>query len=213
MLSFCAYLFIIIIMDLFSEGQKLTLFFQKGSNMVEMTCVIEQVFDDRLSLQLPQYFMRYIEFLQVGKEVTAKAFSKLGAVDFNTIIISSPLEDYFTIEIDYNSVNLTTGNEIAVVKAVEHLQIVEEDSIKKVKTFELSTEYLRFYSDKKYAINDEINGILSFPRDYGTIKFKGYISEIDPIYENEHTLVFATMTEKDRQTLLYYMYMYSKNTD
>ena len=65
-------------MDLFSEGQKLTLFFKKDSNMVEMTCAIEQVFDDRLSLLLPQYFMRYIDFLQVGAQLTAKAFSKLG---------------------------------------------------------------------------------------------------------------------------------------
>lgn len=200
-------------MDLFSEGQKLTLFFQKNSNMVEMTCSIDHVYEDRLSLQLPQYFMRYVEFLQVGKTLTAKAFSKLGAIDFNTIIITSPLEDSFTIEMDYNSINLTTGDSIPVVKAVEYLQIEDGDSVKKVKTFELSTEYLKFYSDKKYSIDDEINGVLSFPRDYGTIEFKGYISEIDPIYDNEHTVTFTTMTEMDRQTLLYYMYMYSKDID
>ena len=75
-------------MDLFTEGQKLTLFFQKDTNMVEMTCTIDKVLDDRLALILPQYFMRYIEFLQVGKNLTAKAFSKIGTIDFNTVIIS-----------------------------------------------------------------------------------------------------------------------------
>ena len=47
-----------------------------------------------------------------------------------------------------NSINLTTGDSIPVVKAVEYLQIEDGDSVKKVKTFELSTEYLKFYSDK-----------------------------------------------------------------
>ena len=65
-------------MDLFTEGQKLALFFRKNSSIIEMTCVIEKVYDDRLDLTLPQYFMRYIEFLQVGSEFMAKAFSKLG---------------------------------------------------------------------------------------------------------------------------------------
>ena len=90
-------------MDLFTEGQKITLIFLKEPNLVEITCSIEKIKDDRLELLLPQYFMRYIEFLQVGKKITAKAFSKLGTVDFNSIVISSPLEDNFCIELDYNS--------------------------------------------------------------------------------------------------------------
>ena len=81
-------------MELFVVGQRLTLFFQKNSSMVEMTCSIETIDSDRLGLLLPQYFMRYIEFLQVGKELTAKVFSKVGTVDFNTIVISSPLSSY-----------------------------------------------------------------------------------------------------------------------
>ena len=89
-------------MNLFLEGQKITLYFQKASNMVEMTCSIDKVMDDRLDLILPQYFMRYVEFLNVGNKVTAKAFSKFGTIDFNTIIISSPLEDTFTINPSYN---------------------------------------------------------------------------------------------------------------
>ena len=76
-------------MDLLSKEQKITLFFQKNDNMVEITCIIDKIFDDRLDLVLPQYFMRYIEFLQVGSKLTAKAFTKLGTIDFNTIVISA----------------------------------------------------------------------------------------------------------------------------
>ena len=200
-------------MDLFTDGQKLTLFFQKDSNMVEMTCSIETVLDDRLNLQLPQYFMRYVEFLQVGRKMTAKIFTKLGTVDFNTVVIYSPLEDNFTIEMDRNSMRLTTGDQIPVVRAVENLDINFKEQSYKVRTFELSTEYLKFYSDSKLNQGEEFMGAIALPKDYGIINFRGVISGKDPIYDNEYTATYITMTEKDKQTLLYYMYMYSKDID
>lgn len=198
-------------MDLFTKGQKITLFFQKDSNMVEMTCDIEKVMDDRLNLILPQYFMRYVEFLQVGKRLTAKAFSKFGTVDFNTIVISSPLEDSFTIEMDYNSLRLTPGTEMPVIEAVEKIKISTDSDSTDASTFELSTEYVKFRSDKKFTVDENITGILNFPQNYGIIDFRATITEVDPIYDNEYTATYTTMTEPDRQTLLYYMYMYSND--
>ena len=200
-------------MDLFTEGQKLTLFFVKENNIVEMVCSVEKVYDDRLELLLPQYFMRYINYLQVGSILTAKAFSKIGTVDFNTVIISSPLEESFTIEMDYNSMRLTTGDKIPVIKAVEHLEIINVNTILRLKTFEISTDYIKFTSDKKLQLNQNIECVLNLPKDYGIINFSATISEIDPIYENEYTAVYITMTEKARQSLLYYMYMYTKDND
>lgn len=200
-------------MDLFIEGQKITLFFQKASNMVEMSCSVEKIYDDRLELILPQYFMRYVEFLQVGNKVTAKAFTKLGAIDFNTIVISSPLEDCFAIELDYNSLKLTPGEELPCVKSIENLEVITNNSITKYKTFEISTEFIRFNSDSKIEIGTELDCALLLPKDYGTINFKAKVTEVDDIYDNEYTAVYQTMTEVARQTLLYYMYMYTKFSD
>ena len=178
-----------------------------------MTCVIEKLFDDRLNLVLPQYFMRYIEHLQVGGTLTAKVFSKLGTIDFNTVIISSPMEESFSIEMDYNSLKLTPGEEIPLINAVENLEIINNEEQYRFKTFEISTEFVKFYSDKKFSIDDVVEGALILPKDYGIINFKATISEIDPIYDNEYTALFMTMTEQARQSLLYYMYMYSNNSD
>ena len=157
-------------MDLFTEGQKITLYFQKNTNMVEMICSVEKVLDDRLDLILPQYFMRYIEFLQVGCKITAKAFSKLGTIDFNSVVIYSALEDTFTIELDYNSVRLTPGKELPVVSAIEHLEVKRENEIALCKTFELSTDYIKFYSEQKFDIEEEFEATLILPKDYGIIK-------------------------------------------
>ena len=200
-------------MDFFTEGQKIALIFQKKSKMVEMICSIEKVSDDRLNLILPQYFMRYVEFLQVGKKLTAKAFSKLGTIDFNTIVISSPMEEYFTIELDYNSIKLTSNDDISVVRAIENLEIIRKNESFMVKTIELSTGFVKFTSNNKLAIEEVLECNLKLPKDYGIINFKATVFENDPIYTNEYSAVYTTMTEKARQALLYYMYVYSNETD
>ena len=200
-------------MDLLMEGQKLTLFFQKNNNMVEMSCIIEKVRDDRLDLTLPQYFMRYIEFIQVGKKLTAKVSSKLGTIDFNTVVIHSPLEETFTIEMDYNSMKLNPGENMPVVNAIEWLNFKLEGEVYCLKTFALSTEYLKFYCEKKIPLNVSVDAFLNLPKDYGIINFRATITERDVVYNNEYKMVYSTMSEVDKQSLLYYMYMYSKDTD
>ena len=201
-------------MDILSEGQKIALIFPKDSSFVEMTCVIDKVSDDRLYLQLPQYFMRYVEYLHEGAEITAKVFSKLGTIDFNTIVINSPLdEEEFTIELDYNSVKLTPGEDMPVINAIEKLEVIKDKEHFNLKTYEISTEYMKFYSDRKFEVGDILECTITFPKDYGTIMFRASVSEVDPIYDNEFTAVYITMTESARQALLYYMYVYSTDSE
>ena len=200
-------------MDLFTEEQKITLIFQKQNSMVEMICVIDRIFDDRLELRLPQYFMRYINYLQVGNKITAKAFSKLGTIDFNTIVMSSPLEDSFVIELDYNSLKLTPGNELPKIQAIEHLELYSGERQIDAKTFEISSDYIKFTTNENFKLDDTLNAKIKLSKNYGIISFIGVITEIDEVYDNEFTLHFSTITEHDKQTLLYYMYMYTKDID
>lgn len=199
-------------MELLKAGQKLSIFFQKDDKLVEINCIITKVLDDRVIIELPQYFMRYIEFLEVGKKLTAKVFSKIGTIDFNTIVISSPLEDDCTVELDYNAMKLTPNDEIPVVNAVEILSIKTDDSKSyKVNTFEISTEYLKFYSDYEFQLNDSFECELNLPKNYGIIRFRGTVIYVDPVYDNEFKISYTNMTEEDRQNLLYYMYAYINN--
>ena len=195
------------------SGHRLNLCFQKEGNLVEITCVIAQVLDDRLVIELPPYFMRYIEYLEVGHRLTVKVFSKLGTVDFNTIVITSPLEDNFSVELDYNAMKLTPGEEIPFVSAIEMMTLKSEDTTMTVKTFELSTEYVKFYSDKPLSIDQIFDCELILPKNYGTIICKISIKEVDQVYDNEYTAVYSMMSEENRQALLYYMYLYSNNSD
>lgn len=204
---------IIIIMELLKAGQQISIFFQKNEKIVEISSIISQVLDDRLIVDLPQYFMRYIEFLESGKELTVKVFSKMGTVDFNSIIISSPLEEAFTIELDYNAMRLTPSEEIPFIGAIEELHIKSSDISLKVKTFEISSEYIKFNSDSKIEVGKNFDCELILPKKYGTIKFRITITENDPVYDSEYTATYYCMSEDDRQTLLYYMYLYSNNSN
>ena len=200
-------------MELIKVGQKLNISFPKEDKIVEITATISGIYDDRLVIELPQYFMRYIEYLEVGEPLTIKVFSKIGTVDFNTIVISSPLEDEFSVELDYNAMKLTPTEEIPMVEAVEVMNVIFGEQVFRVNTFEIATKYVKFYSDCSFEVDDEIECGLILPEKCGIIKFKGQISFVDPVYDNEFTVSYTMMTEEDRQTLLYYIYLYSNDVD
>lgn len=200
-------------MELIKVGQKLNISFPKEDKIVEITASISGIYDDRLVIELPQYFMRYIEYLEVGEPLTIKVFSKIGTVDFNTIVISSPLEDEFSVELDYNAMKLTPTEEIPMVEAVEVMNVIFGEQVFRVNTFEIATKYVKFYSDCSFEVGDEIECELILPEKCGIIKFKGQISFVDPVYDNEFTVSYTMMTEEDRQTLLYYIYLYSNDVD
>lgn len=200
-------------MELIKVGQKLNISFPKEDKIVEITAAISGIYDDRLVIELPQYFMRYIEYLEVGEPLTIKVFSKIGTVDFNTIVISSPLEDEFSVELDYNAMKLTPTEEIPMVEAVNAMNVTFGEQVFRVNTFEIATKYVKFYSDYSFEVGNEIECGLILPEKCGIIKFKGQISFVDPVYDNEFTVSYTMMTEEDRQTLLYYMYLYSNDVD
>ena len=44
-------------MDLLKARQKLSILFQKEDSLVEIACVISALLEDRIVIDLPQYFM------------------------------------------------------------------------------------------------------------------------------------------------------------
>ena len=200
-------------MDLLQKGQKISINIYKQDKLVEMLGKINDIFDDRLEVELPPYFMRYVECLDVGSHLTVKVFSKFGTIDFNTVVITSPLEDNFCIELDYNAMKFIPGEDMPVVDAIEKLNIIRNNEVISAKTLELSTEYIKLYSGTDLEIDDNFDCELILPDDYGIIKFKATVIYKDTIYDNEYKVSYYSMSEDDRQTLLYYMYVYIKNYD
>ena len=199
-------------MELLQQGQKISLNIEKRDILVEIIGTIADVFDDRLIVELPAYFMRYVEYLDVGCILTAKVFSKLGTIDFNSIVISSPLEEgHLEMELDVNALKFTPSNEIPVIDSIETFKFKRKNEVITTQAFEISTEYIKFYSDTELTIDESFECELLLPDDYGSIKFKGTVSEHDIIYDKEYTATIFSMNEQDREALLYYMYIYENN--
>ena len=199
-------------MNLFKKDQRVALYIEKKDIVVEIVCTINKILDDRLILNLPQYFMRYIDILQVGTKLMAKVFSKLGTIDFNSIIISSPLEDSFAIELDYNAIKFVDNADLTVIEEIHPLKI--NDNIEEItaETIEISTQNLKFtYQENKFKLNQILDFTLHLPKNYDIINFKGIISHIDEIYENEYTVTYSIISDVARQNLLYYIYMKNMN--
>ena len=195
-------------MDLLQQGQKSSLNIEKQDTLVEIIGTIADVFDDRLIVELPPYFMRYIEYLDVGCILTAKIFSKMGTIDFNSIVISSPLEEgHLEMELDVNALKFTPSSDIPVIDSIENIKIFRKGNSFNTQTFEISTEYVKFYSDDELVIDESFECEIYLPEDYGTIKFKATVSEHDIIYDKEYTATIFSMNEQDREALLYYMYI------
>ena len=72
---------------------------------------------------------------------------------------------------------------------------------------------VKFYSNDTLEVNQTFDCELILPKDYGKIKFRATITEIDPVYDNEVKAVYSNMSEEDRQNLLYYMYLYSNDVN
>ena len=200
-------------MDLIHTGQKISINILKNDKLVEIIGTINEVYDDRLSIELPQYFMRYIEYLEVGKPLTVKIFSKMGTIDFNTVVITSPLEEFFSIEMDYNSMRLTPDDEIPMIDAIETLILQNGEEIHKVKTSNISIESIICQSSDELELERNFDCKLILPNDYGTIIFKATVIKRDIVYDNEYTLSCYGIDENSRQSLLYYMYMYTLQYD
>ena len=200
-------------MELIHSGQKASINIYKGNNLVEIICEVNDVLDDRMTLELPNYFMRYIEYLEVGKPLTVKLFTRLGTIDFNTVVITSPLEDNFTIELDYNAIKLTPDSEIESIDAIETLKLKRDDDIITVKTSNISVNQIVCISSTELELEQQFDCELILPGDYGTIIFKATVTNRDIVYDNEYTLSSYGMNEENRQSLLYYMYMYSLQYD
>ena len=199
-------------MNLFKKDQRVALYIEKKDIVVEIICTINKILDDRLILNLPQYFMRYIDILQVGTKLMAKVFSKLGTIDFNSIIISSPLEDSFAIELDYNAIKFVDNADLTVIEEIHPLKINDNTEEITAETIEISTQNLKFtYQENKFKLNQILDFTLHLPKNYDIINFKGIISHIDEIYENEYTVTYSIISDVARQNLLYYIYMKNMN--
>ena len=195
-------------MNLVREGQKLNLIFNKGEKTVEITCVVSKVFYDRLVVDLPKSFMRYIEHLTSGCEVSVRVFSTAGLIAFNSVIINGGLEEQFTIEYDEDFVSMEHYSESPSVEEILEMTIkdLSEPAMISAKTIEIGTKGMRFVSSSKLNIGSVYDFVLNIGEEFGTIEFSGLINSNDEVFPEEYEMSYTKISGEDRQNILRFIY-------
>lgn len=195
-------------MNLVREGQKLNLIFNKGEKTVEITCVVSEVFYDRIVVDLPKSFMRYIEHLTSGCEVSVRVFSTAGLIAFNSVIINGGLEEQFTIEYDEDFVSMEHYSESPSVEEIVEMSIKEQNTPNLIfaKTIEIGTKGMKFVSSSKLEIGSVYDFEINIGEEFGTIEFSGLINSNDEVFPEEYEMSYTKISGEDRQNILRFIY-------
>ncbi len=194
-------------MNLVREGQKLNLIFNKGDKTVEITCVVAGIEFDRLLVELPKSFMRYIEFLSTGCEVSVRVFSTAGILAFNSIVINGGLEDFFSIEYDENAVRMEPYTESPSIEEILELLIKDKSGRSyAAKTIEVGTKGLKFVCEEKLELETIYDFTLITNEEFGNIEFTGLINSYDEVFPEEYVMSYTKISGIDRQNILRFIY-------
>ena len=195
-------------MNLVREGQKLNLIFNKGEKTVEITCVVSEVFYDRIAVSLPKSFMRYIEHLTSGCEVSVRVFSTAGLIAFNSVIINGGLEEQFTIEYDEDFVSMEHYSESPSVEEILEMTIKDSSvpAVVSAKTIEIGTKGMRFVSSSKLNVGSVYDFVLDIGEEFGAIEFSGLINSNDEVFTEEYEMSYTKISGEDRQNILRFIY-------
>lgn len=195
-------------MSLVREGQKLNLIFSKDNKTVEITCVISEVLYDRLIVELPKSFMRYINHLATGCEVSVRVFSTVGLLAFNSIIINGGLEDIFSIEYDEDFVRMEPYADSQPVEEILEMTIkdVKNAVTFSAKSIEIGAKGVKFLCESQLDLETVYDFVLMTDEEYGNIEFSGLINSVDPVFTNEYVMSYTKISGNDRQNILRFIY-------
>ncbi len=195
-------------MSLVREGQKLNLIFNKEDKTVEITCVVSEVQFDRIFVDLPKSFMRYINYLATGCEVSVRVFSTAGLLAFNSIIINGGLEEVFSIEYDENFVRMEPYSDSPSVEEIINMTIKDPKSnqIYAAKTIEIGTKGVKFLCEDALEIDSVYDFVIMADEEYGNIEFSGLINGNDEVFPNEYEMSYTKISGSDRQDILRFIY-------
>ena len=172
------------------------------NKIVEMDCYIEKIFYDRLSLGLPKAADRYTPYLKTGNPITINVFSHAGVLIQDSIILTSPLEQSFTIEYDADSIRTENRRRTKRYSANCDL-IIFRPLLGNIETqlIDISTRGLRYYSDVPVEAGSEYDCKVHLKPTSAKILFKGKILDNKGLPAGVYRMIITKIAYKDKQTL------------
>ncbi len=136
------------------NGQRVKIKFETASiSDIEVNCAIKWYENDRISLEIQQSGEKYIKDLPEGKELEVVIYTNSGIFVFDSIIINSPLESDFVIELPDEKKKIQRRD---YIRAPINLKMVlnKNDTEYETNTINIGGGGIRFVTQEKLDIND-----------------------------------------------------------
>ncbi len=184
------------------KGQKVRLRFDMSSLREEsITCVVKWFEDDRVALVFPENQENIAKNLFEGKELEAILYTDSGIYVFDSVVINSPLEHDFVIEIPDDKKRIQRRD---YIRAAFNLKmfLMQENRQLETKTVNIGGGGIRFLVKEELKPEDVWNFMLYLP-DNTFVKGRGII-----LYSflQGNTIVsvikFSDISETDRNRII-----------
>lgn len=161
-------------------------------------CKVKNIEDDRLILDYSRVSPYYYQFLHEGAEIKLYHYTDAGIDIFDSIIITSPVDQRF--EVEYPPI-FTRVQRRKYTRAFVKLKIQLKDRngiLDTTETINIAGNGIKFYSNKDLIFGKMYDMFIYLDNDQ-IIKATGVIIKIEG---NEYVFEFAKINEKDRDKLL-----------
>lgn len=136
------------------NGQKVRIKFNTHTiSDIEISCTIKWYESDRVSLVFPEDQQQYIKDLPEGKEIEVVIYTNSGIFVFESIIINSPLESDFVIELPDEKKKVQRRDYVRAPAGLK-LIIRREDTQYETRTINVGGGGIRFLTEEKLDINE-----------------------------------------------------------
>lgn len=189
-------------MNELEKGQKVRLRFNVSAFREEsVTCVVKWYEDDRVALVFPSGKEAFARDLPEGKEVEAIVYTDSGIYVFDSVVINSPLEHDFIIEIPNDKKRIQRRDYIRATLN-EKLFLSNNNRQIETKTINIGGGGIRFLLKEELDTDSLWDFILYMP-DNIIIKGKGII--LYSVLQGKiivSVIKFTDITETDRNRIL-----------
>ena len=161
-------------------------------------CKVKEIEDDRLILDYSRVSPYYYQFLHEGVEIKLYHYTEAGIDIFDSIIITSPVDQFF--EVEYPPI-FTRVQRRKYTRAPVKLKIQLKDKygvLDTTETINIAGNGIKFHSSKDLVFGKMYDMFIYLDNDQ-IIKATGVIIKIEG---NEYVFEFAKIKEKDRDKLL-----------
>jgi len=172
----------------------------------ELTCPIKAVEQDRIGLGFPDEEMEVAKYLYEGREVEVLIYTDRGIYLFDSIVIDSPSEFAFTIELPQDKSKIQRREYIRIPLRTE-FTLTKFGHTLKTQTINIGGGGLRFKADSELAIGDIWSFILDLPHFPNPVKGFGEILYTFKQQDNiVSVLKFLDIEDDDRNKIIKFCY-------